>query len=224
MSDINLSRNQQIALVALIGITLLGLAYGKIRSAKPAQLREQAFTMTKPSATGDVSIDTPVVRASSSEANTRMVTVHVAGCVKHPSVYKLPVGSRVVDAIHAAGGPTSEANLDAINMAAKAQDGVQIYVPSKRDSIFSSAGASSGGKVSSAGGRSSSGGHFNGLVNINTAGIEELDKLPGVGPATAQKIIDYRNEIGRFTSIEQLEEVKGIGPKKMSQIRPYCQL
>jgi len=135
---------------------------------------------------------------------------HAAGAVVHPGVYRLDAGARVADLLAAAGGPAPEADLDAINLAAKVADGDRIYVPRHGEVPVGTTAAGS------AGGGSASGG----VVNLNTASVDELDSLPGVGPATAQAILDYRRQHGKFRSVDQLLEVRGIGDAKLRQIRP----
>ncbi|MEN6521312.1 MAG: helix-hairpin-helix domain-containing protein [Armatimonadota bacterium] len=228
MTGLNFSRNAQIALVFVIGISLLGLAYGHIRSANRPAVDSSRVSIVDGGPNTGIAADAPAVTPSRSSGVTREVVVHVAGCVKKPSVYRLSPDSRVIDAIHMAGGPTSDARLDAINLAARVQDGTQILVPSKNTAAPPAVGQpiDNSRSVASAppSSRASRGASSLGLVNINTAGLGELDQLPGIGPVTAQKIIDYRNQIGRFSTIEQLENVKGIGPKKLEQIRPYVRL
>lgn len=223
MTSFNFSRNQVLALAVLIGVSLLGLTYGRIRSARTSQLKTNDISVTERTGNGRLEIDAPPVRPSAL-ANVRLV-VHVAGCVKKSGVYKLEDGSRVVDAIHAAGGPTSEADLDALNLAAKVRDGSQILVPSKQATVPTSSAPAmppvAATPASSAASAPVQGGQ---PVNINTAGLAELDQLPGVGPATAQKILAYRNQIGRFSSVDQLMEVKGIGPKKLEKMRLFIRL
>ncbi len=147
------------------------------------------------------------------------IQVYVNGQVTSPNVYELPPGSRVGDAIEAAGGWTAEANTAVINLALPLVDGMQIYVPSEDEvaellppvvtepDSFTRSG--DGIDVTNAGG----------LVNINTAGLEELDALPGIGPSTAQKILDYREEYGRFNTIEELMNVSGIGEAKFGSVK-----
>jgi competence protein ComEA len=135
--------------------------------------------------------------------------VDVSGAVRHPGVYKLPPGARVLDALRRAGGARRGADLQAVNLAAKVADGVQIVVPRK--------GASGGGAATS--GASGGGGAPAGPVNLNTATAEQLDGLDGVGPATAQKILDYRRQHGGFSSVSQLDQIPGIGPKKLAALR-----
>jgi competence protein ComEA len=134
-------------------------------------------------------------------------------------VYELPPGSRIGDAIEAAGGWTSEANTAVVNLAQPLVDGMQIYVPSLAEVseaavpvVSDPAPLTRSGEVidMTAGG---------GLVNINTAGLEELDSLPGIGPSTAQKILDYREEYGRFNTIEELMNVSGIGEAKFGSVK-----
>lgn len=152
---------------------------------------------------------------SASPASTKLV-VHVAGAVKKPGVYALAPGKRVVDAIRAAGGPARSADLDALNLAARVGDGQQILIPTR----------GAGERPAAAGrrGRGSSVKSAPGMVNVNTASLEELDTLPGVGPSTAQKIIEYRDSHGPFASPEGLMDVKGIGPKKLEKMRPFLLL
>ncbi|MEN6371681.1 MAG: helix-hairpin-helix domain-containing protein [Armatimonadota bacterium] len=227
MTNLNFSKNAQIALVFIVGISLLGLAYSRIRNANRPTLNSSRVSIVDGGSNTGITSDAPAITPSRPSGATREVVVHVAGCVKKPSVYRLSPDSRVIDAIHMAGGPTSDARLDAINLAAKVQDGTQILVPSKSPAapavgqpIDNSRAAALAPPPSRASG-STSGAV---MVNINTAGLAELDQLPGVGPVTAQKIIDYRNQVGRFSTIEQLENVKGIGPKKLEQMRPYVRL
>ena len=228
MTGLNFSRNQQFAILAMVGLSLLGLSYGRLRSARPAAVCESAVTITDRANGGNVEVIAPAPKRSWARDEVPSVVVHVAGCVKHPRVYTLRPGSRIVDAIHAAGGPTRDANLNAINLAAKVRDGERIAVPSKRatppPAISFSSTSPSGRR---AGGAAPSGkltSPEQGTVNINTAGLDELQRLPGVGPVTAQRIIDYRNQIGSFTSVEQLDGVKGIGPKKLEKMRPFVTL
>ncbi|MCC6485348.1 MAG: helix-hairpin-helix domain-containing protein [Armatimonadetes bacterium] len=176
--------------------------------------------------------------SAASGAQTSEVVVHVAGMVKNPGVYRLAPGERVVDALKKAGGARDSADLDSINLAARPQDGEQIYVPKKGsappDSLvgLSPEGAAKS-TVSSAipprlrAAHSLSGGSPSGspsahrVVNINTATAAELDTLPGVGPSTARSILEYRKAVGGFARVEDLINVKGIGEKKFAQMKPW---
>jgi competence protein ComEA len=154
----------------------------------------------------------------SSSASSSVVVVDVAGAVRHPGVYSLPVGARVESAVDAAGGPTADAQLSAVNQAALLTDAEQILVPQKgEESGASSVGAASSG--ASGGAPVAGAGATGKKVNLNTADATELDTLPGVGPATAAKIVSDRATNGPFKSVDDLARVPGIGPKKLEQLR-----
>lgn len=160
---------------------------------------------------------TPSARTTSSEGATVSAApprstasvVHVVGAVHDAGVYRLGAGKRVEDAIARAGGATGGADLQAINLAAKLADGQQIVVPRK-----GRASAGAGSAPAGAGAAASSG-----PVNLNSATAEQLDTLDGVGPATAQKILEYRQQHGGFSSVDDLSQIPGIGPKKLEALR-----
>ena len=129
------------------------------------------------------------------------VYVHVAGAVNAPGLYRLEREARVDDALRAAGGHRADADLDGLNLASKVRDGDKISVP-----VRGAAGAPDAAGVAAPPG--------SGKVNINTASPSELEQLPGVGPATAKKIIDYRTANGPFRTPKDLQKVSGIGPKR----------
>jgi competence protein ComEA len=136
------------------------------------------------------------------------VVVDVVGAVRRPGLYRLEQGSRIADAVARAGGATRKADLALINLAAPLADGEQVVVP-KRDAP----GAAASGGAAAAPGVPA------GPVHLSTATLEQLDALPGVGPVTAQKILDYRQEHGPFTSVDELDAVPGIGPARMDTLR-----
>lgn len=141
-------------------------------------------------------------------AAPKLLVVDVAGAVRRPGLYRLQAGSRIDDAIAAAGGATAKAQLDAVNLAAPVADGEQVLVPGR-----SAAGAAAAAPPASGGAPSPSA-----PLDLNTATAEQLDALPGVGPVTAQKIIDYRTAHGPFHAVDELQGVPGIGPSKMAQL------
>jgi competence protein ComEA len=146
------------------------------------------------------------------------ISVHVIGAVPRPGLYEFPENARVQDAIDAAGGLLAEADENALNLAALLEDGQQLDIPYQAGSAPSEFDSGSGDLPSSDNGTAGDE-QNNELVNINTATIEELDSLPGIGPTTAQKIIDYRAENGPFSVIEDIMNVSGIGPATFEDIR-----
>jgi competence protein ComEA len=146
------------------------------------------------------------VRVRASPAVRPKVVVDVAGAVRRPGLYRFDDGSRVADAIERAGGPTPKAFLEALNLAAPLADGQQVLVPRK---VAGSLAALPG-----AGGAAPAG-----PVSLSAATLEQLDTLPGVGPVTAQKILDYRTAHGAFRSVEELDAVPGIGPATIEELR-----
>ncbi|MGH2921529.1 MAG: helix-hairpin-helix domain-containing protein [Gaiellaceae bacterium] len=138
------------------------------------------------------------------ESAPRLV-VHVVGAVRRPGLYRLPDRSRIADAVARAGGATRRADLSAVNLAAPVADGVQVVVPVRA--------ATTGGDAAQAPAAAQ------GPVHLNTATLEQLDALPGVGPVTAQKILDYRQQHGAFSSIDELDAIPGIGPARLEQLR-----
>ncbi|MGN1327138.1 MAG: helix-hairpin-helix domain-containing protein [Clostridia bacterium] len=147
------------------------------------------------------------------EKYQEMITVHVTGEVNYPGVVVLKVGDRVVDAIEAAGGEKEEADLNKLNLAYILNDGEKIYVPNKNENSENEEYITSGiGEVTSNSGATRK-------ININSATIEELTELPGIGEATASKIISYRQENGKFKDIEELKNVPGIGNSKFETIK-----
>ena len=141
----------------------------------------------------------------------RKVVVHVVGQVYKPGLYSLPEGSRVDDAIKRAGGPKPKAALTLVNLAAPVADGQQVVVPSNREAAQALAGGSMAGGAG-------------GPVHLNSATLDQLDELPGIGPVTAQKILDYRSEHGAFGSVEELDAVPGIGPATLDELRDLVDL
>jgi competence protein ComEA len=159
--------------------------------------------------------------AGGASASALVIVVHVAGEVNVPGVYSLAAGSRMVDALDAAGGPTNRADLEVINLATPITDATQIYVPARnqtaRPTFRRPQPGVNGGVNSGATGQTDD--QQGGVININRASAAELEQLPGVGPATAQAIIDYRTSNGPFATPEDLLEVKGIGPAKFASMR-----
>jgi len=155
---------------------------------------------------------TATVEASSSVPSApASVTVHVVGEVRHPGVYVLAGGARACDAVDAAGGLLGDAEQISINLARVLADGEQIVVPRQGEAP---AGTSGAGSAAGAAGTGASG-----KVNINTATAEQLDALPGIGPATATKIIGDRTSNGPFSSVDDLMRVPGIGPAKFDALK-----
>ena len=138
------------------------------------------------------------------------VVVDVVGAVRQPGLYRLEQGSRIADAVARAGGATRKADLAMINLAAPLADGEQVVVPKR---------GAPGAAASAAGGGAGTPGPPAGPVHLNTATLEQLDTLPGVGPVTAQKILDYRQKHGDFSSVDELDAVPGIGPARMDTLR-----
>jgi competence protein ComEA len=139
------------------------------------------------------------------------VVVDVTGGVAEPGVYRLPMGSRVNDAVQRAGGATAKAELEQINLAARLADGQQVVVPSR---VESPAGVAAG---------AASADSATGPISLGTATLEELDTIEGIGPVTAQSILDYRDQHGGIASIDQLDEIDGIGPATMDALRERLQ-
>lgn len=140
---------------------------------------------------------------------TAQVVVHIVGQVAHPGLVTLPAGSRVADAIRAAGGALPTADLAGVNLARVLVDAEQVRVPKPGEWVPSSSGGAPTGGGSGSGG----------LVDLNSASVSDLDGLPGIGPVLAQRILDWRTEHQRFSSIDELGEVPGIGPKLLAQLR-----
>lgn len=147
----------------------------------------------------------PVQPSPSATGEGGQVTVHVAGAVQHPGVYRLRRGERVDDAVRRAGGPARRADLSAVNLAAVVEDGRQVLVPT-RAPAGSAAGTTSASATPA-------------KVNLNTATPEQLDTLAGVGPATAAKILAFREQHGGFGSVEELGDVPGIGEVRLEALR-----
>ena len=162
-------------------------------------------------------------------AGSGQIVVDVDGAVAHPGLYKLPPDSRVQAALAAAGGLSPQADVHRINRAAKLHDGQKLYVLSQGESTPPQAASSGQGCegqscTSSDGADAGSDTEGQGLVNINTANATQLTQLPGIGPAIAQKIIDYRTANGPFTSVDDLTKVPGIGAAKLAQIKSHARV
>jgi competence protein ComEA len=148
------------------------------------------------------------------------VVVHVIGAVNRPGLVTLSGSARINDAIEKAGGPTKDADLGILNLAARVADGMQIVVSRKGEDTSSSVTVPEGKTP----GESAPPVVPGGQISINSASAAQLEELPGIGPAIAARIVEYRQGSGGFKSIDELEKVKGIGPKKMESIRPHVRL
>lgn len=172
-------------------------------------------TKAKPSSSmvkeNGVSNESKIDEAKSNDTQQKEIYVDVGGAVKNPGVYGFKQGERVIDAINKAGGLEDDADTSTINMAKKLTDEEKVYIPKKGETppqVVSGTSSSNSGVLPT-----------NAKININTASLQELDSLPGIGPVTAQRIIDYRNQNGPFKSIEEIKNVSRIGDKIFEQIK-----
>ncbi|MDA8097276.1 MAG: helix-hairpin-helix domain-containing protein [Clostridia bacterium] len=190
-----MGRREQLAVLMVIAVIVFGLGY------KYAVVKSRAEMVPA------------VERAADIVASE--ITVHVAGAVEKPGVYRLERGSRVADAVTVADPlPTSE--LNALNLAAVLQDGQKVFVPEKPPLP-----AGTGNEADMAP-PAPPGTGVGGKININTADVGQLQHLPGIGPALADRIVRYRQEHGPFSSVEEIVNVSGIGEKKLEGLQDYA--
>jgi competence protein ComEA len=180
------------AFLIIVGLIALVIVFSVLKRPEPAS--PLIVITVKPLPTTEPATLTPST-----------LNVYVSGAVNKPDVYALPLNSLVKDAITAAGGAAADADLDHINLAARLSDQMQVYVPRKGEAPPPNTGSTPGAPGA--------------LININTATLEQLDTLPGIGPSIAQAIIDYRTANGPFKTIEDINSVKGIGDVLFAKIR-----
>jgi len=193
------------ALAGIAAVLLLGLVFGGwlAWSGRPSTTVAPTVQKSRPAAaTGGPS-------SGAGPASPELV-VHVAGAVRRPGLVRLAAGARVADAIAAAGGPGRQAQLASVNLARPLTDGEQLLVLRKGEVPIAGTGAPAAGGPAAA----------DAVVDLNTATLEQLDTLPGVGPVLAQRILDWRQQNGRFGSIDELREVAGIGDATFADLKP----
>lgn len=209
---VGLSGQHGVVVLALVGVALAVAGWLAVRSGAHADaVPPPRLVTTAGSATAEASPPVVPDATAATAAATGQVVVDVAGKVRRPGIVTLPAGSRVQDAIRRAGGPRPGVMLTSLNLARQLVDGEQVLVGQP---------VVPGVAPRAAAGSPAAGA----LVNLNAAGLSELDTLPGVGPVTAQKILDWRTEHGTFTSVDELLEVDGIGDKTLADIAPHVTL
>jgi competence protein ComEA len=210
---------------SVLSVAFVGVAgWWLVQTPPPPPEASLSFASTTVATSATIITRAPIVNAT-----PQIITVHVAGSVKNPGVYRLKYGSRINDGIVAAGGATSAANLDVINLATVLNEGEQIYVPKRGEKPHTITNRPQlGGGGGAAGGLNGVGGATGSavlqLININLASVVELEQLPGVGPSTAKAIVAYREKNGAFLKVEDLLKVRGIGPAKLSEILPRARV
>lgn len=239
-----------LALVAVVwGVTQFSAAPRAEQLASPSATAESVQAVGAQQSPGAQSTAQPSANPSESAqggaSGDATVRVHVAGAVNNPGVYTLPAQGRTVDAIAAASGAAADADLDRVNLAGTLSDGVQIYVPHRGETAAPAQIQPNGGTANAGQGNAANGAAQNGAsqggtqpqpartltpagsaqkgstpVNINTATAEELQTLPRIGPAMAQRIIAWREAHGGFRSVDELDAVPGIGPSMLENLRP----
>jgi competence protein ComEA len=182
--------SRQQAIVLCMLVLVVLVGAGKLLGARHAPVRKRA----------------QIKLVGASGGSHAWLLVDVSGAVRRPGVYKLPAASRINDAILKAGGETKKADPTLVNRAAPLTDGQQVLVPEKVPAA--AAAASPAGATAAAA-----------PIHLNSATLEQLDELPGVGPATAQRILDYRTANGPFKTVDELDSVSGIGPAKLAELR-----
>ena len=209
-----------VAAAAVMGAVLIGtMAWFALRptSSSAAGSSDAFFATPATTTVAEGAASGPSTTEAASGVRGAMV-VHAAGAVAAPGVYPLAAGARVADLLAVAGGPTLEADLDRLNLAAPLADGQRVYVPRRGEVAPPTVGPDAGG--GGAGGTvGATGGAGSAPIDLNTASAEELDALPGVGPATARAIIDHRAKNGPFAAVDDLLDVRGIGPAKLEGLR-----
>lgn len=186
------ARRIVVAVAVLAAVALVG-GYGVSMRSRPKPVR--------------VALGSPQPSAPAGSASASGFYVHVAGAVHRPGLYRMPPGSRVDDAIRLAGGATADADLNSLNLATKVKDGDKVLVPQRGQSQGAGEAAAAGGPSQTQ------------QINLNTATAEQLDALPGIGPALAQRIVAYREQHGGFRTVDELQKVPGIGPAKFEQVK-----
>jgi competence protein ComEA len=217
--------------VVAIGLVVVlagaaGLAWWLVRpSSAPVEMTlPMASAESAPAPAAPGASPAPDADTSSSgpaAAAAKDIVVHAAGAVAVPGVYALPAGSRVSDLVAAAGGLTPQGDADRINLASPLADGERVYLPRQGEPV---PGVDAGQQPAAPGAvpgeeSGAGGGAGSAPIDLNTATPEQLDALPGVGPATAAAIVEHRRQRGPFTSIEGLLDVRGIGPAKLADLR-----
>lgn len=182
-------------------------------SSKSAQTAGEEDSQTAKGMHDQLESDSEEQTQAPRKTDTKKLMVDVDGAVKQPGVVSLKEGDRVFQALELAGGIREDANTSSVNLARLVEDGEKIYVPTKSESSGSSA-ANADFTVKQSGSSSASG-----KININKAGTAELQKLPGIGPSTAEKILEYRRQNGTFHKVEDLKNISGIGEKTFARLR-----
>jgi competence protein ComEA len=207
MQPIVLSRRRVLLGGLLLAVALLVGARFVLRAGTPAGAAAPPIVGSGDSATGGVATGGAAAADSAAPGESTRLVVYVVGAVRRPGLYRLAQGTRVADAVSRAGGVTHKADPAALNLAAPLADGEQVLVPARLPvAVAASQGAAVPGLPP-------------GPVQLSSATAEQLDALPGIGPATAQKILDYRAEHGAFRSVEELDDVPGIGPARVEQLK-----
>lgn len=176
--------------------------------------KDDIYVLTEEEKSSDESMEEQEIKKEENNITDKKITVYVSGAVNKPGIVTLNEGDRLAKAVEKVGGTTKKADLNGINMAIKLQDEMHYIVPRIGEVVKDSAS-----EVVSEGNFNQAESSKTSQININTATIEELDKLPGVGEATANKIVNHRSESGEFKSIEEIKNVNGIGDKKFEEMK-----
>jgi competence protein ComEA len=204
-------RRRESALLAVVVLAVVAGGVALWSRGAPATIAPPAAPTSRGASGGTAPSGEVAAEAGTGPAGGALL-VHVAGAVQRPGLYEMPADARVADAVQAAGGPRPRADLDALNLAEPLVDGARIEVVGRGEAVAAPVASPAVGAEPTT------------LVHLNSADQAALESIPEVGPVTALAILEYRAEIGSFSSIDQLLEVSGVGPATLEAIRPYVTL